>query len=215
MSAKNINRKPQNLDYIDDVPLDEFTKQNVRSVVENAFDYQEPDDEPSVFDDDDDASFTDEQLDSDMSDDDYKKSLNPNSKEFFYSGAPVYAYRDLFKANRKNVKVKGCWFDVDTFENLIDCYTPQEMIKVILRCSGADLDRFCQVVYGMKFSEAYNILSGITDMYMRKSFKVHSNLGNSTAMKIVSEHFMKLKEDEDKGNINITVYNDLKGDEEE
>ena len=194
MNENKLNRKPSNFDYIDDSELDDFTKQNVRSVVENAFDYQEDDD---------------------VDDEELKNSQNPGSKTFYRTGVPVYAYKDLLKSSRQNVKVDGFWFDVDTFENIIDCFTPEKMVPVILRCTGADLDRFCQIVYGMKYSETYTILSGITDMYMRKSFKAHSNLGNPTAMKVVAEHFMNLKNEDQSGGVNIVFCNDLKGDEGE
>lgn len=184
----DLNEKPQSTEYLDDVELDELRANMVEEIVRDCPDYDD-DNDPS------DAN-------------------NPNKEGFYYTGAPVYSYRDMLRGFRENYKVKGFWFDVNTFENLIDCFTPKQTIPIILRCKHADLDRFCQVVYGMKFSEAYTFLSGLTDMFMRKAIKGHSNNGNPTAMKIAAEHFMDLKEQQEKDGINITIYNDLTSDEE-
>ena len=188
----NLNEKPQSTDYLDDIPLDELRKQLVEEIVEDCPDYD------------------DEQQQQDVN------NFDATKESFYYAGAPVYSYRDLLKSTRQNVKVKGYWFDVNVFENLIDCYTPKPDVPLILRCTEADLDRFCKVVYGMKFDETYKILTGITDMFMRKSFKGLSQTGNPTAIKVVAEHFMDLKEQQEKDGINITIYNDLTtGDKEE
>lgn len=184
-----LNEKPQSTDYLDNVPLDELRANMVEEIIKDCPDYDD-DNDPS------DAN-------------------NPNKEGFYYTGAPVYSYRELLRSARENYKVKGFWFDVNTFENLIDCYTPKDTIPIILRCKHADLDRFCQVVYGMKFNETYTVLIGITDMFMRKAIKGHSNNGNPTAMKIAAEHFMDLREQEQKDGINITIFNDLTSSNEE
>ena len=181
-----MNQKPQDTSYLQDIELDELRKQLVESVVDDCPIYN---------------------------DDEQVNTNDPSKESFYYAGAPVYSYKDLLKSTRQNVKVKGFWFDVNTFENLIDCYTPKDDVGLILRCSEADLDRFCKVVYGMKFDATYKVLTGITDMFMRKSFKGLSQSGNPTAIKVVAEHFMDLKEKQDKDGINITIFNDLKGDE--
>ena len=141
------------------------------------------------------------------------KENNNSTNDFYDISNPVYAYRDLVKMYRENVQVKGFDFDVDMFENLIDNFVPEENIPVILRCTKADLDRFCNVVYHMNYAETYKVLSGVTDMFMRKAIKGLAQEGNQTALKLASEHFMKLKEEEDNNNINITVVNDLNGDD--
>lgn len=122
-------------------------------------------------------------------------------------------YRDYISPKRQNWKPKGFDFDVDQFENLIDCWTPKDKIPVILKCSYSDLDRFCNTVYHLNYSETYNLLSGITDAYMRSTFKGLASNGNNTAMSIVAKHFMKLEDDEQKASINLTIVNDLKEDE--
>lgn len=184
----NINQKPTDIKYLDDLPVDDPLRINVvKEIVDNAHNYGVDTDDPDTL----------------------KNSKDPHKQEFYYAGIPVYAYRDLLKGFRQNVKVSGYWFDVDTFENLIDCFVPKENIPVILRCNGDELDKFCLIVYGMKFNETYKVLSGISDMFMRKSIKGHSDSGNPTAMKIAAEHFMDLREQNNKDAINITVYNDL------
>ena len=181
----DLNQKPNDTNYLDDVEIDELRRNLVEEIVSDCPQYSDP-----------------------------TEACDASKDEFYYTGAPVYSYRDLFKGFRQNYKVKGYWFDVNTFENLIDCYTPKDMIPLILRCRHADLDRFCKVVYGMQFNEAYTILSGITDMFMRKSIKGLSQAGNPTALKLAAEHFMDLKEQEQKDGINITIYNDLKEEDE-
>lgn len=181
----DLNQKPDDTSYLDDVEIDELRKNLVEEIVSDCPQYSDPTD-----------------------------ASDASKDEFYYTAAPVYSYRELLKSTRQNYKVKGYWFDVNTFENLIDCYTPKQMVPLILRCTEADLDRFCKVVYGMKYDDTYKILIGITDSFMRKSFKGLSQMGNPTAIKVVAEHFMDLKEQDQKDGINITIYNDLKeGDE--
>ena len=126
---------------------------------------------------------------------------------------PVYNYADLVKRNRSNAKVPGFDFDVDTFENLIDSFVPQDRIPSILRCSLVDLDIFCNKVYGMTFKETYTHLSGISDMWMRRAITNLSHSGNATALNIAAKHFMGLSDDNQNANINITFVNDLEEDD--
>lgn len=127
----------------------------------------------------------------------------------------VPLYSNMLSANRKNIRIEGYDFDVDTFENLIDNYTPMDNIVVILsgitrkQLTIADMDRFCNIVYGMDFKEAYKFLTGITDMYMRKVFKNLAASGNTTAMSINAKYFMKLEDDSKNDAINIRILNDL------
>lgn len=123
----------------------------------------------------------------------------------------IKSYVEFVKANRENIKPDGFSFDVNAFENLIDCWTPFETIPVLLQTTHADLDRFCKIVYALDYRTAYNVLSGITDAFMRKTFKQLAAVGNNTAMNIVSEHFMGLKSD-NKVNASVTIVNDLKED---
>jgi hypothetical protein len=126
---------------------------------------------------------------------------------------PIYTYDELLKPGRKNVVVPGFDFDVDQFENVIDCFVPYESVPVILRTNVGYLDQFCQIVYGMPFKETYALLNGISDMFMRKAITNLSKCGNSTALNIASKHFMNLDDEAKKDAINITIVNDLKEDD--
>lgn len=124
----------------------------------------------------------------------------------------IKSYAEIVKHTRKNFQPKGFDFDVNTFENLIDNYVPEENIPVILRCNLGTLDKFCKIVYKMDFKQTYRFLMGITDMCMRKTIKGLAGLGNTTALKIAQEHFMKLKSDDGGSNVNITIVDDRNGD---
>lgn len=128
---------------------------------------------------------------------------------------PVENYKDFMNPlKRKNLHPDGFDFDMDTFENLIDFFTPMENIPVILRCDYKTLDNFCKICYNMPFKDTYIYLSGISDALMRGTFKKLAAMGNTQAVKIVSEHFMNLKENKSH-DVNITIVNDLKDDEED
>lgn len=191
--ADNTIKKPHDVDYINDIPgLDGDHNVLAQQIVDDCPDYDELNDAP------------------DFSDTPEPNNSDPFKQSFYQMGAPVYAYQDLLKAGRQNIKVKGFWFDVNTFENLIDCYTPYDTIPLILRCSISDLSRFCTYVYGMDYPMTFKVLTGITDSFMRKTFKGLSQAGNPTAIKLVGEHFMGLKETQQAEAINITINNDLK-----
>lgn len=128
---------------------------------------------------------------------------------------PVTNFQSFFKPGRQNLKPDGFDFDMDTFENLIDFFTPMENFPVILNTSIRSLDEFCKICYNMPFKETYYYLSGITDFFMRGAFKRLAEMGNATAINTVAEHFMHLSNQQLKDGINITIVNDLKGDEEE
>lgn len=132
------------------------------------------------------------------------------------SGLPeVPLYANMLSARRQNTRVPGFDFDVDTFENLIDCYTPYENIPLLLSGTSGkmytetDIDNFCKLVYKMDFKTTYKLLIGITDMQMRKVFKNLAASGNATAIAINAKHFMKLEEDAKNDAINIRIVNDL------
>lgn len=136
-----------------------------------------------------------------------------NHPKSHFNEVPIYS--DLLSANRRNVKVEGYDFDVDTFENLIDNFVPFNNIPLILSASCkrklciSDLDKFCKIVYGMDYKETYEILSGITDMQMRKVFKGLAASGNATAIAINAKHFMHLDDENKNDAINIRIVNDL------
>lgn len=138
---------------------------------------------------------------------------NDNNKKINKFEVPIYT--DLLDPKRKNAKVEGFSFDVDTFENLIDSFVPKENIPIILGVSWGDIERFCNKVYGLNFNETYNRLSGVTDYWCRKVFKNLAATGNQSAIKLVAEHFMGLASDNKNQGVNITIVNDLKGDGED
>lgn len=145
-------------------------------------------------------------------DEEIKNDSNPGVFEF----QEVQSFSAIMKRNaRRNFKLRGFDFDVDTFENLIDSFVEKETIPVILGCRHADLDRFCRAVYGVDYNTAYPRLLGIADMWMRKAVTNLATSGNATALNIASKHFMKLDDDREKSAINITINNDYKIDEED
>jgi hypothetical protein len=145
-------------------------------------------------------------------DEEIKNDSDPGVFEF----QEVQSFSAIMKRNaRRNFKLKGFDFDVDTFENLVDSFVEKETIPVILGCRHADLDRFCRAVYGVDYNTAYPRLLGIADMWMRKAVTNLATSGNATALGIASKHFMKLDDDREKSAINITINNDYKIDEED
>ncbi len=107
-----------------------------------------------------------------------------------------------------NQSLDGFDFDRDTFEDLIECYTPQEQILSLLGISHYDMDRFCKKIYNMSYNEAYCFLLYKSDAHNRKAFNMLAKEGNQTAMKIVAEHFMKLGSI-DKSDVKVQFVNDV------
>ena len=146
------------------------------------------------------------------SDENIENDSNPGPFEF----QEVQSFSAIMKRNaRRNFKLRGFDFDVDTFENLVDAFVEKETIPVILGCCHADLDRFCRAVYGVDYNTAYPRLLGIADMWMRKAVTNLATSGNATALGIASKHFMKLSDEAEKNAINITINNDYGVDEED
>lgn len=125
----------------------------------------------------------------------------------------VPIYDDLLNPNRKNARIEGFDFDVDTFENLISAFTPLENVPLILGVAEVDLDVFCRKAYGMTYREAYRKLIGVSDFWMRKAITNLAVAGNGSALNIASKHFMGLRDEEQKHSVQVTFVNDL--DEEE
>ena len=131
--------------------------------------------------------------------------MNDVKKQF----QPVYSYKELLSRRRQNCTIEGFDFDVDTFENLIDCFTPMKNIPVILGVSASDMDRFCNIVYGMDFAETYRTLFSISDMFMRKVIQNLSSSGNPTALNLAAKHMLQWEKDNQNQNISIKIVNDL------
>ena len=103
--------------------------------------------------------------------------------------------RDEF-LHRENVVVDGFAFDSYTFEDLIDNFTPEEDIPLVLRVNKSQLDYWCMQVYNVPYHEAYVFLSKMGLFYCRKAFTQLAKSGNNTAIKTVGEHFMKLGQEQ-------------------
>lgn len=143
------------------------------------------------------------------------EQLNQHPKGSFEQDTPVYSYSDLLKANRRNFIPDGFDYDADTFENLIDSYATQDEIKMVLSMKSGhkvdepELDKFCRLLYGFDFRETYRILSGISNIHMKKIIKNLGASGNATALSLTSRYLMKMEEDDKKDAINIRILNDL------
>lgn len=105
----------------------------------------------------------------------------------------------------KPKKVKGFEFDTNTFEDLLDNFTPMEDVHTILGITEADLDVFCKRAYGMNYKETYNALMSRAMFYNRKAFNILAKKGNQTAMNIVAKNFMKLEEEQNNAGLKIEV----------
>lgn len=128
----------------------------------------------------------------------------------------VKKYTEFLDPDRASISVDSCNWSVNQFENLIDSFVPKDMIKVALRTDKAHLDKFCRVVYnGLNFDETYAFLSSISDACLRNAVNTLAQMGNATALNIAAKHFMKLDDDLNKNNINITIVNDLSDDDDD
>lgn len=123
-------------------------------------------------------------------------STNPN-----YIGlSPEQKKREIEKIRNshnfwkqsQNQKMKEFDFDRDTFEDLIESYTPIDDIPVLLGVRKSDLDIFCKYIYNQDYKTAYGALLMKSNAHNRKAFNSLSKKGNQTAMKIVAEQFMGL-----------------------
>lgn len=117
-------------------------------------------------------------------------------------------YAEYLKNNRPNIQPPGFDFDVNTFENLIDAWTPMSEIPTLLRCDENTLNKFCKKIYKMPYRETYNMLLGVSQMFMRRVFNSLAKQGNATACNVVAKSFLKLDDDKSQ-NVNVTFVNDL------
>ena len=119
---------------------------------------------------------------------------------------------DVFRlGGRKNLKPEGFAFDMDTFENLIDAFTSESDIAVMLNVTAARLDEFCRICYnGCDFETVYRQLKAVSGMFMKKAIKTHAENGNVYAMRLAAENWLGMAE---KGSgdasVTITFKNDL------
>ena len=107
--------------------------------------------------------------------------------------------------NRENQVIDGFSFDQDTFENLIDYYTPLNDIPLILNVTGVQLDTFCKTIYGFDFKTTYDYLSRRSQFYTRKAFTQLAYGGNAAAIKVASESYMGLINGEDSKDSKVVI----------
>ena len=149
---------------------------------------------------------SDDAIDNDLSASDASSPIS--SKQGYRSDVEPESYLDLLRPNRKNRKIEGFDFDTNMFENLCSVWTPKNNFTLLLHCSASQLDRFCMEAYNMNFSDTYNTLVGIADIWARRAISNLAQKGNNTALACLTKHFMKLEEDAAPQS-NITIVNDL------
>ena len=99
----------------------------------------------------------------------------------------------------------------ENFEEAISDYMEKKEIVELFISDGDEMDEFCQAnYYGMNFTEAYNAL-------MRQALKVGNELikdvagrgnGNSTAIQLMNQYFLKRQQMEDGTTLRIVVKSD-------
>lgn len=140
--------------------------------------------------------------------DDFTEIDAPKNETGYEPKANPETYLDLLRPNRENKSFPGFNFDMNTFENLCAIWTPKKDFAKLLNCQVSDLDRFCYLAYNMKFNDAYDVLSGIADIWGRRVITNLAARGNNTALSCLIKHFMKL-EDQSAPQQNIVILNDL------
>ena len=119
------------------------------------------------------------------------------------------------KNNFGNI-VKGFPDDFqEVFEDYIDNYGTAEGTFEYMKgyCKAnydvdlerRELDYFCQKVYNMDYKATFMYLANFTNGCLRKAIVNLAKDGNSKALDIASEHFMKLGQDQAKANARITI----------
>lgn len=100
-------------------------------------------------------------------------------------------------------------FDQDMLENYLSCFTPKENIPTVLGCTKTNLDEFCRACYGCGWDEAYLNLTGLADALARQAVQKLAFMGNQTALKILTEHMMKLDRDEQANTLRVQIVADV------
>jgi hypothetical protein len=118
--------------------------------------------------------------------------------------------------NDEYIKVNGFPDDFqEVFEDYIDNYGTFDGTFEYMKghCKATanmdltrqNLDYFCQKVYNMDYKATFLYISGFTNGCLRKAIVNLAKDGNSKALDIASEHFMKLGQDQTKANARITI----------
>ena len=103
----------------------------------------------------------------------------------------------------------------EIFEDYIDNYGTYEgtyeymkgycKANYDMELTRGNLDYFCQKVYNMDYKATFAYIAGFTNSCLRKAIVNLAKDGNSKALDIASEHFMKLGQDQAKANARITI----------
>ena len=91
-----------------------------------------------------------------------------------------------------NQTAPGFNFTRNDFEDLIDNFTDEETILVLLQVDRPQLDEFCRYIYNMNFKETYDVLYQRAQLYFRKAMMMLSKSGNPSAIKVAAEFYAKL-----------------------
>ena len=100
-------------------------------------------------------------------------------------------------------------FDQDMLENYVSYFTPKDNIHIVLGCTQTNLDEFCKACYGCGWDEAYLNLTGLADALARQAVQKLAFMGNQTALKILTEHMMKLDRDEQANTLRVQIVADV------
>ena len=126
-------------------------------------------------------------------------------------GGHVFDYDDYRLGRRENIKPDGFDFDMDTFENLIDAFTSQADILIILHTTKEQMDKFCRECYdGADFNTVYRQLLAISGVFRRKYIDTHAKNGHSFALGLEAKYWRGMNDEPQEQSLNITIKNDLK-----
>lgn len=121
---------------------------------------------------------------------------------------PKYRFFEKHLIKTKESKtVEGFAFDQNDFENLIDDFTPYKDIPMLLGVRHVDLDRFCQVIYGLDYKATYDRLLCMAQRYQRAAIVMLAKSGNQTALKMSAS--ITGVGDSQVDNTNITFISDV------
>lgn len=122
----------------------------------------------------------------------------------------IDSYDDFRSGKRSNFKPQGFDFDMDTFENLIDRFVPQDDILTILQVDRHALDKFCSICYnGKNFDTTYRWLSAISKSLRFSTIDALAMNGHSYALSLEAKHFLGLDDKSESTALTITFKNDL------
>lgn len=123
----------------------------------------------------------------------------------------VSSYDAYRLGRRENLQPEGFDFDMDTFEDLVDAFTTEADILVILNQTREQMNRFCRICYnGADFATVYRQLLAISGVFRRKYIDAHAKNGHSFAMGLEAKYWLGMNDEPQEQNLNITIKNDLK-----